>query len=153
MVSRHHELDEFISTQRAIHCCFMSFLSKVNFFLYSAIWLPSRYKLHIWLRYGCQERFMVVDRGYRICFGRDYFAWDCIVCAKFNIACRHALFICLFQLSCCQRWTLHYIKKANSGRLSNQLTLIWSKKCELKLFFETIPLLVITGKGFRTFHT
>ena len=32
-------------------------------FAWSSIWLPSYHKLHIWLGYGCQERFMVVSPG------------------------------------------------------------------------------------------
>ena len=43
--------------------CFKSFLSNVDIFAWSAIWLPSYHKLHIWLGYGCQERFMVVNPG------------------------------------------------------------------------------------------
>ena len=41
----------------------MSFLSNVDIFAWSSIWLPSYHKLHIWLEYGCQERFMVVNPG------------------------------------------------------------------------------------------
>ena len=56
-------LDEFFSTQSALYGCFKSFLSNVDFFAWSSIWLPSYHKLHIWLGYGFQQRFMVVNPG------------------------------------------------------------------------------------------
>ena len=67
-------LDEFFSTQSALYGCFKSFLSIVDFFACSSIWLPSYHKFHIWLGYGCQERFMVVNPGSPLpnCLGELY---------------------------------------------------------------------------------
>ena len=42
---------------------FKSFSSNVDIFEWSAIWLPSYHELHIWLGYGCPERFMAVNPG------------------------------------------------------------------------------------------
>ena len=56
-------LEEFSSTQSVMYGCFKSFSSNVGIFEWSAIWLPSYHELHIWLGYGCQERFMVVNPG------------------------------------------------------------------------------------------
>ena len=67
---RHHELEffssilkSFFSAPSAMYGCFKSVSSNVHIFAWSAIWLPSYHKLHIWLGYGCQERFMVVNPG------------------------------------------------------------------------------------------
>ena len=56
-------LEGFLSTQSAKYDCFKSSLSNVDCFSWSTMRLPSYHKFHIWLAYGCQERFMVVNPG------------------------------------------------------------------------------------------
>ena len=67
--SRYHELYFFASVlinfsiQSTKHGCFLTLSSNVDYFRgsYMVAKLP---KLHMWLWYGCHERFMVVNAEY-----------------------------------------------------------------------------------------